>query len=189
MGVTGPRLPPTALWDACKVVGMTAVGLGEESEAGMRSSSSSWLLELDGLAWRFRLSREVSQRSAAASVHVWKLWLPRPWVRSPVVSAGCPRAPAAAHSSAPSHAVNLLGNLPLRCLDVLLTLEPHEGCLEFLGANMDVVGVLLAFLEKRLLQVGRALLSRFRMGVTCSKWVGLTKWPLGGQSLHWAGAG
>ncbi|XP_004599254.2 synembryn-A-like [Ochotona princeps] len=53
------------------------------------------------------------------------------------------------------HAVNLLGNLPLQCLDVLLTLEPHEGCQEFLGANMDVVGVLLAFLEKRLLQTHR----------------------------------
>lgn len=53
------------------------------------------------------------------------------------------------------HAVNLLGNLPLKCLDVLLTLEPLEGSLEFLGANMDVIRVLLSFLEKRLQQVGR----------------------------------
>ncbi|TEA36530.1 hypothetical protein DBR06_SOUSAS35410054 [Sousa chinensis] len=53
------------------------------------------------------------------------------------------------------HTVNLLGNLPLKCLDVLLTLEPHEGSLEFLGVNMDVIRVLLSFLEKRLHQVGR----------------------------------
>lgn len=58
-------------------------------------------------------------------------------------------------SSVPSHTVNLLGNLPLKCLDVLLTLEPHEGSLEFLGVNMDVIRVLLSFLEKRLHQVGR----------------------------------
>lgn len=58
-------------------------------------------------------------------------------------------------SSAPSHAVNLLGNLPVKCLDVLLTLEPHEGSLEFLGVNMDVIRVLLSFMEKRLHQVGR----------------------------------
>ena len=58
-------------------------------------------------------------------------------------------------SSVPSHAVNLLGNLPLKCLDVLLTLEPQEGSLEFLGVNMDVIRVLLSFMEKRLHQVGR----------------------------------
>lgn len=51
--------------------------------------------------------------------------------------------------------MNLLGNLPLKCLDVLLALELHEGSLEFMGVNMDVIGVLLAFLEKRLHQVGR----------------------------------
>ncbi|XP_046500468.1 synembryn-A isoform X4 [Equus quagga] len=53
------------------------------------------------------------------------------------------------------HTVNLLGNLPLKCLDVLLTLEPHEGSLEFLGVNMDVICVLLSFLEKRLHQTHR----------------------------------
>lgn len=57
--------------------------------------------------------------------------------------------------SVPSHTVNLLGNLPLQCLDVLFTLEPQEGSLEFLGVNMDVIRVLLSFLEKRLHQVGR----------------------------------
>uniref|UniRef100_F1RGD0 Synembryn n=1 Tax=Sus scrofa TaxID=9823 RepID=F1RGD0_PIG len=53
------------------------------------------------------------------------------------------------------HTVNLLGNLPLKCLDVLLTLEPHEGSLEFLGVNMDVIHALLSFLEKRLHQTHR----------------------------------
>ncbi|XP_036136915.1 synembryn-A [Molossus molossus] len=53
------------------------------------------------------------------------------------------------------HTVNLLGNLPLKCLDVLLSLELHEGCLEFLGVNMDVISILLRFLEKRLHQTHR----------------------------------
>uniref|UniRef100_A0A2K6PHM1 Synembryn n=1 Tax=Rhinopithecus roxellana TaxID=61622 RepID=A0A2K6PHM1_RHIRO len=50
------------------------------------------------------------------------------------------------------HAVNLLGNLPLKCLDVLLTLEPHGDSVEFMGVNMDVIRALLIFLEKRLHQ-------------------------------------
>ncbi|XP_060031819.1 synembryn-A isoform X1 [Erinaceus europaeus] len=53
------------------------------------------------------------------------------------------------------HAVNLLGNLPPACLDVLLALEPRPGSLEFLGVNMDVIGTLLIFLENRLLQTHR----------------------------------
>ncbi|EDL17960.1 synembryn-A [Mus musculus] len=53
------------------------------------------------------------------------------------------------------HTVNLLGNLPLKCLDVLLALELHEGSLEFMGVNMDVISALLAFLEKRLHQTHR----------------------------------
>ncbi|XP_003802804.1 synembryn-A [Otolemur garnettii] len=53
------------------------------------------------------------------------------------------------------HTVNLLGNLPLKCLDILLNLEPHEGSLEFMGVNMDVIHVLLDFLEKRLHQTHR----------------------------------
>lgn len=53
--------------------------------------------------------------------------------------------------------MNLLGNLPVKCLDVLLALEPRKGSLEFLGVNMDVMGALLSFLEKRLHQVGRGL--------------------------------
>lgn len=51
--------------------------------------------------------------------------------------------------------MNLLGNLPLKCLDVLLALELHEGSLEFMGVNMDVISALLTFLEKRLHQTHR----------------------------------
>ncbi|XP_054432779.1 synembryn-A [Pteronotus mesoamericanus] len=53
------------------------------------------------------------------------------------------------------HAVNLLGNLPLKCLDVLLSLELHQGSVQFLGVNMDVISVLLSFLETRLHQTHR----------------------------------
>ncbi|XP_030657712.1 synembryn-A isoform X1 [Nomascus leucogenys] len=53
------------------------------------------------------------------------------------------------------HAVNLLGNLPLKCLDVLLTLEPHGDSMEFMGVNMDVICALVIFLEKRLHQTHR----------------------------------
>ncbi|XP_069327998.1 synembryn-A isoform X1 [Eulemur rufifrons] len=62
------------------------------------------------------------------------------------------------------HTVNLLGNLPLNCLDILLTLEPHKGSLEFMGANMDVIRALLGFLEKRLHQVGWGRLCRLPGG-------------------------
>ncbi|XP_007947503.1 synembryn-A [Orycteropus afer afer] len=53
------------------------------------------------------------------------------------------------------HAVNLLGNLPLECLDVLLAAELHAGSLEFMGVNMDVIHALLGFLERRLDQTPR----------------------------------
>ncbi|XP_019375411.1 PREDICTED: synembryn-A isoform X1 [Gavialis gangeticus] len=49
-----------------------------------------------------------------------------------------------------SHTVNLLGNLPLKCLDVLLTPNVRPGSLEYMGVNMDAVSVLLDFLERRL---------------------------------------
>ncbi|KAK2520510.1 Ric8a [Columba livia] len=49
-----------------------------------------------------------------------------------------------------SHTVNLLGNLPLKCLDVLLTPKVRPGSLEYMGVNMDAVSVLLGFLERRL---------------------------------------
>uniref|UniRef100_A0A8D0FLY5 Synembryn n=1 Tax=Strix occidentalis caurina TaxID=311401 RepID=A0A8D0FLY5_STROC len=48
------------------------------------------------------------------------------------------------------HTVNLLGNLPLKCLDVLLTPKVRPGSLEYMGVNMDAVSILLDFLERRL---------------------------------------
>lgn len=49
-----------------------------------------------------------------------------------------------------SHTVNLLGNLPLPCLDVLLTPKVQQGSIEYMGVNMDAVSMLLEFMEKRL---------------------------------------
>ncbi|XP_062856372.1 synembryn-A [Trichomycterus rosablanca] len=49
-----------------------------------------------------------------------------------------------------SHTVNLLGNLPLLCLDVLLMPKVRHGSIEYMGVNMDAVNALLHFMEKRL---------------------------------------
>ncbi|KAI1903953.1 hypothetical protein AGOR_G00000710 [Albula goreensis] len=49
-----------------------------------------------------------------------------------------------------SHTVNLLGNLPLPCLDVLLIPKVHQGSIEYMGVNMDAVSMLLEFMERRL---------------------------------------
>ncbi|XP_030636951.1 chaperone Ric-8A [Chanos chanos] len=49
-----------------------------------------------------------------------------------------------------SHTVNLLGNLPLPCLDVLLMPKVQQGSIEYMGVNMDAVNMLLEFMEKRL---------------------------------------
>ncbi|XP_013865735.1 chaperone Ric-8A isoform X2 [Austrofundulus limnaeus] len=49
-----------------------------------------------------------------------------------------------------SHTVNLLGNLPLPCLDVLLMPKVQQGSIEYMGVNMDAVNMLLDFTEKRL---------------------------------------
>lgn len=49
-----------------------------------------------------------------------------------------------------SHTVNLLGNLPLPCLDVLLMPRVQQGSIEYMGVNMDAVSMLLKFMEKRL---------------------------------------
>uniref|UniRef100_UPI003AAB7546 chaperone Ric-8A n=1 Tax=Centroberyx gerrardi TaxID=166262 RepID=UPI003AAB7546 len=49
-----------------------------------------------------------------------------------------------------SHTVNLLGNLPLPCLDVLLMPKVQQGSIEYMGVNMDAVNMLLQFMEKRL---------------------------------------
>ncbi|XP_078271574.1 chaperone Ric-8A-like [Rhinoraja longicauda] len=49
-----------------------------------------------------------------------------------------------------SHAVNLLVNLPLRCLDALLPARVPPGSVEYLGLNMDALQTLLGFLDTRL---------------------------------------
>ncbi|XP_077115898.1 chaperone Ric-8A isoform X2 [Ranitomeya variabilis] len=48
------------------------------------------------------------------------------------------------------HTVNLLVNLPLMCLDVLLSPKVELGSVEYMGMNMDTVEVLLQFLDRRL---------------------------------------
>uniref|UniRef100_A0A671DXR3 Synembryn n=1 Tax=Rhinolophus ferrumequinum TaxID=59479 RepID=A0A671DXR3_RHIFE len=91
------------------------------------------------------VKREVDQEDAALYRHLGTL------LRHCVMVAAAGDRTEEFHG----HTVNLLGNLPLQCLDVLLTLEPQEGSLEFLGVNMDVIRVLLSFLEKRLHQTHR----------------------------------
>ncbi|CAN9498989.1 unnamed protein product [Ophioblennius macclurei] len=49
-----------------------------------------------------------------------------------------------------SHTVNLLGNLPLPCLDVLLIPKVQQGSIEYMGVNMDAVNMLLDFMEKKI---------------------------------------
>ncbi|XP_069480009.1 synembryn-A [Ambystoma mexicanum] len=49
-----------------------------------------------------------------------------------------------------SHTVNLLGNLPFRCLDVLLSPKVRPGCIEYMGVNLDAPSMLLDFLEQSL---------------------------------------
>lgn len=56
-----------------------------------------------------------------------------------------------------SHTVNLLGNLPLPCLDVLLMPKVQQGSIEYIGVNMDAVKVLLEFMEKRLDRVSNRI--------------------------------
>ncbi|XP_062335299.1 synembryn-A isoform X2 [Osmerus eperlanus] len=48
------------------------------------------------------------------------------------------------------HTVNILSTLPLRCLDVLLSVRLSEGSREWEGVNMDCVHTLLLFMEKLL---------------------------------------
>nr|XP_020467773.1 synembryn-B [Monopterus albus] len=49
-----------------------------------------------------------------------------------------------------SHAVNLLNNLPVSCLDVLIDIPVQGGLEKYNGKNMDAVQVLLDFMEKRI---------------------------------------
>uniref|UniRef100_A0A3B4AJ45 Synembryn n=1 Tax=Periophthalmus magnuspinnatus TaxID=409849 RepID=A0A3B4AJ45_9GOBI len=49
-----------------------------------------------------------------------------------------------------SHAVNLLNNLPVSCLDVLVDLPVQGGSENYNGKNLEAVQVLLDFMEKRI---------------------------------------
>lgn len=49
-----------------------------------------------------------------------------------------------------SHAVNLLNNLPVSCLDVLINVPVQGGQEKYGGNNMDAVQKLLDFMEKRI---------------------------------------
>ncbi|XP_070686330.1 chaperone Ric-8B isoform X2 [Pempheris klunzingeri] len=49
-----------------------------------------------------------------------------------------------------SHAVNLLNNLPVSCLDILINVPVQGGQEKYGGKNMDAVQVLLDFMEKRI---------------------------------------
>uniref|UniRef100_A0A3Q2U6W4 Synembryn n=1 Tax=Fundulus heteroclitus TaxID=8078 RepID=A0A3Q2U6W4_FUNHE len=49
-----------------------------------------------------------------------------------------------------SHAVNLLNNLPVSCLDVLIDMPVLGGVEEYGGKNMEAVQVLLDFMERRI---------------------------------------
>ncbi|MED6262896.1 Synembryn-A, partial [Ataeniobius toweri] len=64
-----------------------------------------------------------------------------------------------------SHTVNLLGNLPLPCLDALLLPKVEHGSIEYMGVNMDAVNMLLEFMEKRLDRVGQ----HCRYRIYCSR--------------------
>ncbi|XP_063052145.1 synembryn-A [Engraulis encrasicolus] len=49
-----------------------------------------------------------------------------------------------------SHTCNLLGNLPLPCLDVLILPKVQPDSIEYMGVNMDAVSMLLELMETRL---------------------------------------
>ncbi|XP_066540381.1 synembryn-B isoform X2 [Hoplias malabaricus] len=49
-----------------------------------------------------------------------------------------------------SHAINLLSNLPVSCLDVLIDVPLQGGLEKYGGKNMDAVQVLVDFMEKRI---------------------------------------
>lgn len=61
-----------------------------------------------------------------------------------------------------SHAINLLNNLPVSCLDVLIDLPVQGGQEKYCGKNMDVVQVLLDFMEKRIDKVKFILCCKYR---------------------------
>lgn len=49
-----------------------------------------------------------------------------------------------------SHAINLLSNLPVQCLDVLIDVPIQGGLDKYRGKNMDTVQILLDFMIKRI---------------------------------------
>ncbi|KAM7396543.1 hypothetical protein PAMP_019576 [Pampus punctatissimus] len=61
-----------------------------------------------------------------------------------------------------SHAINLLNNLPVSCLDVLIDVPVQGGQEKYSGKNMDVVQVLIDFMEKRIDKQG----SNYKEGLT-----------------------
>ncbi|XP_035520854.1 synembryn-B isoform X1 [Morone saxatilis] len=61
-----------------------------------------------------------------------------------------------------SHAVNLLNNLPVSCLDVLIDVPVQGGEEQYGGKNMDAVQMLLDFMEKRIDKQG----SNYKEGLT-----------------------
>ncbi|XP_044049880.1 synembryn-B isoform X3 [Siniperca chuatsi] len=61
-----------------------------------------------------------------------------------------------------SHAINLLNNLPVSCLDKLIDVPVQGGLEKYGGKNMDAVQVLLDFMEKRIDKQG----SNYKEGLT-----------------------
>nr|XP_040019938.1 synembryn-B-like isoform X1 [Gasterosteus aculeatus aculeatus] len=61
-----------------------------------------------------------------------------------------------------SHAINLLNNLPVSCLDVLIDVPVQGGLEMYGGKNMDAVQMLIDFMEKRMDKQG----SNYKEGLT-----------------------
>ncbi|XP_035498836.1 synembryn-B isoform X3 [Scophthalmus maximus] len=61
-----------------------------------------------------------------------------------------------------SHAINLLNNLPVSCLDVLIDVPVQGGLEKHGGKNVDAVQVLIDFMEKRIDKQG----SNYKEGLT-----------------------
>ncbi|XP_062276890.1 synembryn-B isoform X1 [Scomber scombrus] len=61
-----------------------------------------------------------------------------------------------------SHAVNLLNNLPVSCLDVLIDVPVQGGQEKYGGRNMDAIQMLIDFMEKRIDKQG----SNYKEGLT-----------------------
>lgn len=65
----------------------------------------------------------------------------------------------------PSHAINLLNNLPVSCLDVLIDVPVQGGLEKHGGKNVDAVQVLIDFMEKRIDKVKFILCSVIQRGL------------------------